>query len=77
MADEHPVKQYFAIDTVANTSTCMIDETCKKHEKPMKGSHSGNLTRHLKRYHPAHLEELEKKLGGRKRKRGERNVSVK
>ena len=47
----------------------MIDETCKKHEKPMKGNHASNLGRHIKRYHPTQYEEIEPKLGKKKRRR--------
>ena len=67
--DKHPVKQYFTFDKVANTANCMIDETCKKHEKPMKGNHASNLGRHIKRYHPTQYEEIEPKLGKKKRRR--------
>ena len=67
--DEHPVKQYFTFDKAANTARCMIDETCKKHEKPMKGDHAGNVRRHIKRYHPTQYEEIEIKLSKKKRKR--------
>jgi hypothetical protein len=69
---DHPVKKLFAIDNESNTSKCLIDSSCSRHVKPMKGHHSGNLMRHVKRYHVKEYDEiveLLKNVLGRKRKR--------
>jgi hypothetical protein len=47
----HPVRNFFAIDKVSNTSKCLIDSSCRRHVRPMVGYHSGNLLRHVKRWH--------------------------
>jgi hypothetical protein len=60
--ESHPVKQFFSIDKIANNSMCLIDPLCDRHVKPLMGHHSGNLLRHVKRYHVSEINQITEQL---------------
>lgn len=47
---KHPVRMYFNFDPETQKSECIIGN-CPEIAKFVQGDHSGNLNRHLKRYH--------------------------
>jgi hypothetical protein len=74
----HPVRNFFAIDKVSNKSKCLIDSSCRRHVRPMTGNHSGNLLRHVKRWHVNEYGEIVQllKSAALKRKRTDEDDKV-
>lgn len=62
---KHPVRQFFNFDSNSNTSKCNIGG-CPLSTKTISGDHSGNLHRHLKRYHANESEIVESTFKKRK-----------
>jgi hypothetical protein len=58
MAEEqHAIRKLFSYDSERDLSKCLVSDTCRKHVKPMKGNHLGNLTAHVKRCHKREFDE--------------------
>ena len=75
---EHPVRKLFRVDTANNTSQCIISPEFRKHMKPLKGIHAGNMWRHVQRNHSSAVKAIEEELREKnsKRKRHDRDCNL-